>query len=126
MQMQEPEQWQQPESEWQTSQEYGEYRAGYSREDESIQQQKVYPQTQQSQDKAFWIITVALSSIGFFFTIACIVASAIVLKYANGQGELLAGGVIGLIGSIMALLVCVTIFVIAVVALAIRIKRERR
>jgi hypothetical protein len=126
MQMQEPEQWQQPESEWQTSQEYGEYRAGYSREDESIQQQKVYPQTQQSQDKAFWIITVALSSIGFFFTIAGIVASAIVLKYANGQGELLAGGVIGLIGSIMALLVCVTIFVIAVVALAIRIKRERR
>jgi hypothetical protein len=126
MQMQEPEQWQQSGSEWQPNQEYGEYRSGYSRENEPIQQQKIYPQMQQGQDKAFWIITVALSSIGFFLTIAGIVASAIVLKYSNGQGELLAGGVIGLISSIMALLVCVAIFVIAIVALAIRIKRGRK
>jgi hypothetical protein len=126
MQMQEPEQGQQSGSEWQTGQEYGEYRAGYSRDNEPIQQQKIYPQMQRSQDKAFWITTIALSSMGFFFTIAGIVSSAIVLKYGNGQGELLAGGVIGLISSIMALLVCIAIFVIAIVALAIRIKRGRR
>jgi hypothetical protein len=126
MQMQEPEQWQQSESEWQASQEYGEYRASYAREDELKQQQKIYPQVEQSLRKAFWIITVVLSSIGFFFTTAGIVASAIVLKFANGQGELLAGGIIGLISSIMALLVCVAIFVMAVVALAGRIKRGRR
>src|SRR5690348_11840460 len=109
MQMQEPEQWQQSGSEWQTSQEYGVYQAGYSTENESIQQQKIYPQMGRSLDKAFWIITIVLSSVGFFFTIVGIVASAIVLKYANGQAELLTGGVIGLISSIMALLVCVAI-----------------
>jgi hypothetical protein len=124
MQMQEPEQWQQSRSEWQTSQEYGEYQAGYSRADES--QQKIYPQMEQSLHKVFWIITIPLSSIGFFFTIAGIVASAIVLKYANGQGQLLVGGVIGLISSIMVLLVCIAIFVIAVIALAGRIKRGHR
>ncbi len=124
MQMQEPEQWQQSRPEWQTSQEYGEYQAGYSRADES--QQKIYPQMEQSLHKVFWIITIPLSSIGFFFTIAGIVASAIVLKYANGQGQLLVGGVIGLISSIMVLLVCIAIFVIAVIALAGRIKRGHR
>ena len=126
MQMQEPEQWQQPESESQASQEYGEYRAGYSSEDESKQQQKIYPLMEQSLHKVFWIITVILSSLGFFFTTAGIVASAIVLKFANEQAGLLAGGIIGLISSIMALLVCVAIFVIAVVALAGRMKRGRR
>ena len=126
MQMQEPEQWQQSGSEWQASQEYDEYQAGYSREDESRQQQKIYPQIEQSLQKAFWIITVILSSIGFAFTTTGIVASAIVLKYANEQGELLTGGIIGLISSIMALLICVAIFVIAVVTLAGRIKRGRR
>ena len=126
MQMQEPEQRQQSGSEWQASQEYGEYQAGYSREDEARQQQKIYPQIEQSQQKAFWIVTVILSSIGFAFTTAGIVASAIVLKYANEQGELLTGGIMGLISSIMALLVCVAIFVIAVIALAGRVKRGRR
>src|SRR5258708_28412988 len=60
-----------------------------------------------------------------FFTVAGIVGSAIVLKYAHGQQEILAGGVIGLVSSIIVLLVCVAIFVIAVVALAIRTGRVR-
>jgi hypothetical protein len=119
MQMQEPEQ-------WQTNPQYNEYQAGYSRVDGPKQQEKVYPQTQQSLHKALWILTVTLSSIGFFFTVAGIVASAIVLKYANEQAALLAGGVIGLISSIVAMLMCVLIFVMAVVALAGRIKREHR
>src|SRR6266446_8501993 len=100
MQMQEPEQ--QSGSEWQTNQEYNEYQVGYLRMDELKQQEKIYPQ--QSLYKALWMITVILSSIGFLFTVAGIIASAMILKYANGQAELLAGGVIGLISSIMALL----------------------
>src|SRR6266436_2443068 len=70
-------------------------------------------------------LLIILSSIGFFFTVAGIVGSAIVLKYAHGQQEILAGGVIGLVSSIVVLLVCVAIFVIAVVALAIRTGRVR-
>jgi hypothetical protein len=126
MQMQEPEQWQQSGSEWQTNPEYNEYQAGYSGVDGPKQQEKIYPQIQQRLHKALWIFTVTLSSIGFFFTVAGIVSSAIVLKYANEQAALLAGGVIGLISSIVAMLVCVLIFVMAVVALAGRIKRDHR
>jgi hypothetical protein len=59
-----------------------------------------------------------LSSLGFFLTLAGIVGSALVLKFANGQQTLLAGGAIGLVSSILALLVFVAIFVVAVVALA--------
>lgn len=126
MQMQEPEQWQQSGSEWQTSQESSTYQTGYSRVNELKQQEKIYPQTERVLDKVLWIITVALSSIGFFFTVAGVVASAIVLEYANEQEELLAGGVLGLISSIMVMLVCILIFVVAVVALAGRIKRGHR
>jgi uncharacterized membrane protein len=126
MQMQEPEQWQQSGSEWQASQEYSTYQTGYSSADEPKQQEKIYPQMERRLDKVLWIITVTLSSIGFFFTVAGVVASAIVLEYANEQGELLAGGVIGFISSIMAMLVCILIFVMAVVALAGRIKRGHR
>lgn len=126
MQMQEPEQWQQPGSEWQTSQEYNAYETGYSKADEPKQQEKIYPQTEQRLHKVLWILTVTLSSIGFFFTVAGIVASSLVLEYANEQGALLAGGIIGLISSIMATLVCIFIFVTAVVALAGRRKRGHR
>jgi hypothetical protein len=126
MQMQEPEQWQQPESEWQRNQEYGEYQTGYSTENEHIQQQKIYPHTEQGSHKTFWAITILLASMGFLFTITGIIASSLVLEYTNGPGPLIAGGVIGLVSSILALLICIGIFVIAVVALAGRIKRGRK
>jgi hypothetical protein len=120
MQIQEPEQWPQSEPK------YNEYQAGYASVEGQRQQEKIYPQMQPSLHKALWILTVVLSSIGFFFTVAGIVSSAIVLEYADEQKALLAGGVIGLISSIIAMLVCVLIFVMAVVALAGRIKREHR
>jgi hypothetical protein len=124
--MQEPEQWQPSGQQWQAGQEYGEYRADYPGSYEPERQQKVYPQEEPGlRGTALSIFAIILSSIGFFFTVAGIVGSAIVLKYAHGQQEILAGGVIGLVSSIVVLLVCVAIFVIAVVALAIRTGRVR-
>jgi len=120
-QQQEPEQWRPSEQEWQANQPYGEYRAEYPGRYEQAQQQKIYPQTESEQRGTGTmpgIVTILLSSLGFFVTLAGIVASAIVLKYANGQQALLAGGVIGLVSSILVLLVFVAIFVVAIVALA--------
>ena len=132
MQMQEPEQWQQSGQEWKASQEGSEYRAGYTENAqyaggfESEQQQKIYPQEERwLNGTAFSIFAIILSSIGFFLAVAGIVGSSIVLEYVNGQQAILAGGVIGLVSSIVVLLVCVAIFVIAVVALAIRTGRVR-
>ncbi len=122
--MQEPEQQrQQSGQEWQANQPYGEYRAEtpYPGGNEPEQQQKIYPQQEPEQrvtGKILGIVAILLSSIGFFLTLAGIVASAIVLRYANGQQALLVGGVIGLVSSILVLLVLVGIFVIAVITLA--------
>ncbi len=126
MRMQEPEQWQQSGQEWQANQEYGEYRADYPGKYEPEQQQKIYPQAEQRLNVTFLgIFAIILSSVGFFLTVTGIVASAIVLKYANGQQALLAGGVIGLLSSIGAMLMCVAIFVVSVVVLALRARRVR-
>src|SRR6266702_1270210 len=109
MHMQEPEPWQPSGQEWQASQEYGEYRA---ENPGSYEQQKIYPQEERSlHGTALGILAIILSSIGFFLAVAGIVASAIVLQYANGQQEVLAGGVIGLLSAIGVLLVCVVGFV---------------
>ncbi len=135
MRMQEPEQWQQPRQEQST------FDAGYQGKYEPAQQQepievvagddyqeqKIYPQDQLSWGgKALGIMMIILSSIGFFPSVAGIVASALVLKYANGQEVLLAAGVLGLVSAILVMLVCIAIFVIAVVALALRSSSARR
>ena len=126
MRMQEPEQWQQPGQEWQTSQEYSGDSINYSGGYESEQKQKIYPQEERwLNGTALGIFAIILSSIGFFLTVAGIVASAIVLQFANGRQVVLVGGVIGLISSIGAMLICVAIFVIAVVTLALRTRRVR-
>jgi hypothetical protein len=127
MRMQEPEQWQQSGQEWQASQEHSQDRTDYTGMYESDQEQKIYPQEQRCLNgTALGIFAIIFSSIGFFLTVAGIVASAIVLKYANEQPALLAGGLIGLLSSIGAMLMCVAIFVIAVVTLALRARRVRR
>jgi len=124
--MQEPEQWQQSGQEWQTSQEYSGDSINYSGGYESEQKQKIYPQEERwLNGTALGIFAIILSSIGFFLTVAGIVASAIVLKFANGRQAVLVGGVIGLLSSIGAMLICVAIFVIAVVTLALRTRRVR-
>jgi hypothetical protein len=123
MRMQEPEQ-------WQPGQEYTErYKADsvqYSEEYESEQEQKIYPQKSRWLDgTALAIFAIIFSSIGFFFTVAGIVASTIVLQFGHEQQAVLAGGIIGLLSSIGAMLMCVAIFVFAVVTLALRSRRAR-
>jgi hypothetical protein len=115
--MQEPEQWQQPGQEWQTSQEYS---------GDSINYSGGYESERWLNGTALGIFAIILSSIGFFLTVAGIVASAIVLQFANGRQAVLVGGVIGLLSSIGAMLICVAIFVIAVVVLALRARRIHR
>src|SRR5215471_411077 len=123
MRMQEPEQ-------WQANQEYS---AGYSADSvqystgfASEQEQKIYPQKSRWLDgTALAIFAIIFSSIGFFFTVAGIVASAIVLQFGHAQQAVLAGGIIGLISSIVAMLMIIGIFVIAVVTLALRSRRFR-
>ena len=130
MRMQEPEQWQQPEQQRQSSQEYSKgYSADsdYSEEYESEQEQKIYPQNSRWLDgTALAIFAIIFSSIGFFLTVAGIVASAIVLQFGHAQEAVLAGGIIELSSSIGAMLMCIAIFVFAVVTLALRARRVRR
>jgi hypothetical protein len=122
--MQEPEQGQQSEQEWQTSQGYKGDGIHYSEDYES--EQKIYPQEERwLNGTAFGIFAIILSSIGFFLTVAGIVASAVVLQFANGRQVVLVGGVIGLLSSIGVMLICVAIFVISVVILALRARGVR-
>ena len=126
MRMQEPEQWQPSEQQSQASQEDSAYRAGYSGRYESEQQQKIYPQEElRLGGTTLGIFAIIFSSIGFFLTVAGIVASAIVLQFGNMQQAVLAGGIIGLLSSIGTMLMCTAIFVIAVVTLALRARRVR-
>ena len=123
MRMQEPEQWQSSEE---YSQGYSADSGHYSEEYDSEQEQKIYPQ------KSRWlngtvlaIFAIIFSSIGFFLTVTGIVASAIVLQFGHAQQAILAGGLIGLLSSIGAMLMCIAIFVFAVVTLALRARRAR-
>ena len=121
--MQEPEQ-------WQTSQEYSK---GYSADSvhslgeyESEQEQKIYLQKPRwLNGTALAIFALIFSSIGFFLTVTGIVASAIVLQFGHAQQAILVGGLIGLLSSIGAMLMCIAIFVFAVVTLALRARRVR-
>ncbi len=125
--MQEPEQGQQFEQEWPTSQGYSGDNIHYSESSELEQKQKIYPQEGRwLNGTALGIFAIILSSIGFFLTVAGIVASAVVLQFASKHQVVLAGGVIGLLSSIGAMLMCVAIFVVSVVVLALRARRVRR
>ncbi|MEO8953214.1 MAG: hypothetical protein ABI396_00410 [Ktedonobacteraceae bacterium] len=131
MQMQEPEQLQ-PSA--QESSAYGTgYTGSYASDSDdqqdasgigignSYQGQKLYPGAGLSaRGKTFSVFTITLSSIVFALMIVGIVASALVLKNAAGQQQLVAAGVMGLVSSIVALLASVAIFVLAVVDLVIR------
>ena len=121
MRMQEPEQWQ---SGQEYSEGYSADRADYSEDYESEQEQKIYPQKSRWLDgTALAIFAIIFSSIGFFLTVAGIVASAIVLQYGHELQAVQAGGIIGLLSSIGAMLMCIGIFVFAVVTLALRARR---
>ena len=89
MRMQEPEQWQ---SSQEYSQGYSADSGHYSEEYDSEQEQKIYPQKSRWLDgTALAIFALIFSSIGFFLTVAGIVASAIVLQFRHTQQAILAG-----------------------------------
>src|SRR6266702_4713803 len=127
MRMQEPEEWRssgQSEQEWQAGQEYSGYRVGPGRYEQ--EQQKIYPQAEREpRGRVPAIVTMILSAIGLGPAIVGIVASGIVLYYADGQHYMLVGGIMGLIGSILTLLFMIAIFVINIVALALSELRRR-
>jgi len=124
MRMQEPEQWQSSEATETTDQEYGAYRA---EAEPNAQEQKIYPQEPPgSRASVLGILTIVFSSIGFGPAIVGIVGSALVLSNRDGSPYLLTGGILGLVGSIVALLLFVTIFVLSVVSAARRAARYQR
>jgi len=131
MRMQEPEQWEQPGQQMQSGQEYSDGHSAdqidYAEDYETEQEQKIYPQTtRRLNGTALAIFAIIFSSIGFFLTVTGIVASAIVLQYGHQMQAVLAGGIIGLLSSIGAMLMCIAIFVFAVVTLALRARRYHR
>jgi hypothetical protein len=124
MRMQEPEQWQSFETTGTTGQEYGAYRAEMG---PNAQEQKISPQeTPRSRVSVLGILTIVFSSIGFGPAIVGIVGSALVLSNRDGSPYLLTGGILGLVGSIVALLLFVTIFVLSLIAAARSAARSRR
>ena len=124
MRMQEPEQWQSFETPAIADQEYGAYRA---EREPNAQEQKIYPQqTREARVSALNILTIVLSSIGFGPAIVGIVGSALVLGNRGGSQYLLTGGILGLVGSIVALLLFVTIFVLSMVSAVRRAVRYQR
>ncbi len=129
MQMHESEQWEQPGSEWQASREDSGYRAGDLGRYEQGQLQKIYPQeTLRPEGKVFGIATVILSSCVFLLAVAGTIASAIVLQQyiaTINQDAIVAAGAIGLISSLGVMLLCVAIFVMAVVTLRRQARGKR-
>ena len=71
-----------------------------------------------SRVSAFGILTIVFSSIGFGPAIVGIVGSALVLSNRGGSSNLLTGGILGLVGSIIALLLFVIIFLLSVIPAA--------
>lgn len=124
MRMQEPEQWQSFEATGPTSQEYGAYRVEM---EPNAQAQKISSQqTPGSRSSVLGILTIVFSSVGFGPAIVGIVGSALVLSHLDGSPYLLTGGILGLVGSIIALLLFVTIFVLSVISAARSGARFRR
>lgn len=124
MRMQEPEQWESFETSGILDQEYGEYRAERG---QNAQEQKIHLQeTRESRANVLNILIVILSSIGFGPAIVGIVGAAIVLSNRDGSQYLLTGGILALVGSIVALLLFVTIFVLSLVSAVRRAARYRR
>jgi hypothetical protein len=121
MRMQEPEQQQSFEA---TGQEYGVYRAEAG---DYEQQEKIYPQEKlESRVSVIEILTIVFSSVGFAPAIVGMVGSIIVIANRDGVPALLVGGILGLVGSILALFLFGTIFVLSIVAAARRAARYRR
>ncbi|HLI69307.1 MAG TPA: hypothetical protein VKV19_06070 [Ktedonobacteraceae bacterium] len=103
------------------------YRADYT-ESYEAGQQKIQPFEGQRQSNAMHIVAIVLSSIGFAFSIMGVVGSSIVLQWAQSgvfPTEFTVGGKLGLASSIVAMLIFIAIFVVAIISLALRAIRRR-
>ena len=118
MHMQEPEQWQSFDQTGTTGREYG-----ASRAETGYYEQKAYPQDRLG--SALSTLTIVFSALGFVPATLGIVGSAMVLNQSEEPSYLLTGGILGLAGSIVALLLFVTILVLSVVSAARRAARSR-
>ena len=125
MRMQEPEQWPSSEAAGTTDQEYGASRAETWR---NAQEQKIYPQEKLESRVSVLLsyLTIGFSATGFGASVIGLVGSAIVLGNQDGSRNLLTGGILGLVGSIVALLLFATIFVLSLVSEARRQVRSQR
>ncbi len=125
MRMQEPEQGSLSEAEETTGQEYGASRAETW---QNAQEQKIYPQEKLGSRVSVILhhLTVGFSVTGFGASVVGLVGSAIVLGNQPGSKDLLAGGILGLVGSIVALLLFATIFALSLVSEARRQERYRQ
>jgi hypothetical protein len=124
MRMQEPEQWPLSEADGTTGQEYGASRTETWR---NAQEQKIYPQEKLDRVSILLsYLTIGCSVTGFGASVIGIVGSAIVLGNRDGSLNLLTGGILGLVGSIVALLLFATIFVLSLVSEARRQVRSQR
>jgi hypothetical protein len=125
MRMQEPEQWPLSEAVGTTDQEDGASRAETW---PNAQEQKIYPQEKLESRVSVLMsyLTIGFSAIGFGASVIGMVGSAIVLGDRDGSQNLLTGGILGLVGSIVALLLFVTIFVLSLVSEARRQARYQR
>lgn len=122
MHMQEPEQWQSFEATGAKEQEYGAYRGEM---ESNAQEQKISPRkTPGSRVSVLNILPISFSGIGLCPAIVGIVGSVLVLSHTNGSPYLLTGGILGLVASIVAMLLFVTIFILSLIA-AVRSRRPR-
>ena len=125
MRMQEPEQWPLSEAAGTTDQEYGASRAETW---QNAQEQKIYPQEKLESRVSVLLsyLTIGFSATGFGASVVGMVGSAIVLGNQTGPKDLLAGGILGLVGSLVALVLFATIFVLSLVSEARRQARYRQ
>lgn len=103
------------------------YQADYMG-DYKAEQQKIHPYEGQRQSNALHIVAIVLSSIGFAFSIMGVVGSSLVLQWAQSgvfPTEFTVGGGLGLASSIVAMLIFIAIFVVAIISLALRAVRRR-
>jgi hypothetical protein len=121
MRMQEPEQRSSSEADGTTDQEYGAYGA-------EAQEQRIYPGEKHESRVNILLsyLTIGFSATGFGAAVIGMVGSAIVLGNQDGSRDLLTGGILGFVGSILALMIFATIFVLALVSEARRQARSRR
>lgn len=125
MRMQEPEHWPPSEAVGTTDQEDATSRAEIWR---NAQEQKIYPQETLESRVTILLsyLIIGFSATGFGASVIGVVGSAIVLGHRDGSQSLLTGGILGLVGSILALLVFATIFVLSLVSESRRQARSRR